>query len=142
MATRRGQTSRDNENRPDEQQTGENGAGPQLMDQESLENLQSQLGEAMQPVMDNLQQQLGQTVRSLAGQFGADAGSGESESESQESGAPGAESAQSLWQQVAQMLRSIWEWILQMARKFGDQVAEAIGNLVGLLVQRAIKSAY
>lgn len=142
MATRRGQTGQDSEPRQDAQQATENGAGAQALDQESLDNLQSQLGEAMQPVISNLQQQLGQTVRQLAGQAGTGAGDEQPGSEAATADDSATDAAQSMWEQVAQTLRSIWEWIIEMARRFGNQVAEAIGNLVGLLVQRAIKSAF
>jgi hypothetical protein len=109
---------------------------------EQVQDLQRQIVKAIQPVMDDLQRQITETVRQqLQGGGIAVEPDGAVAGEVGRLDAVG-EKVRSSLEPVVNLLQRIWAWIREMVQKLGNKVAELIGELVSIVVQRAIKSAF
>lgn len=131
--------------RPDQAENQERG-GTGTDDQQATpageavgQELQQRIDEVIQPMIADLQQHISETVQQQMQQGGAQQAEGNGEGETGPGGV--GERIQQAYEAVADILRRIWARIQEIAQTLEDKAAEAIGELVSIMVQRAIKSA-
>lgn len=114
------------------------------LDEQTAEQLRSQVSQATQPLMQDLARQISEVVKQHMSEQNVSSEDDQSSDDSsvlESLGAPG-EFIQDLIDSVVEFVQKLIAWIQEQFEKLTELVADAIGSLAAQMVKKAVKSAF